>query len=195
MHGLINRSIQLFVVHTQGPDTWARVTQAANLDFTEFEAMMQYDDSFTPRLVAAMAEVLDRPGSDVMEDFGIFIVSDAGFEPVRRLLRFGGIDFVEFLHSLDDLDERVRLAVPDLTLPKLELTVHAEGHFSLTCDALISGYGHVMIGLLRAMADDYGALVLLDHQGSREGGEVVSIRLVDEDYSEGRTFELGAHVA
>ncbi|MEW9918941.1 heme NO-binding domain-containing protein [Marimonas sp. MJW-29] len=195
MIGLINRSIQLFVTYAYGAEAWARVALAAGLDFTEFEAMMQYDDSHTPRLLDAAAQVLEQSRDEVMEDIGTFIVSHHGFEGVRRLLRFGGIDFVDFLHSLDDLDERVRLAVPDLHLPKLELMPHRDGGFSLLCDASITGYGNVMMGLLRAMADDYGALVLLEHTGTHRGKEIVSIRVIESDYSEGRRFELGACTA
>lgn len=192
MHGLVNRSIQLFVTNTQSKETWAAVTRVAGIDFVEFEAMMRYKDVYTPRLLDAAAQVLGRPRNEIMEDIGTFVVSQKGFEAVRRLLRFGGIDFVDFLHSLDDLSERVRLAISDLTLPQVELRSHAEGEFSLLCDASFEGYGHVMMGVLRAMADDYGVLALLEHQGRTEDAEIVSIRLVETDFSEGRHFELGA---
>ncbi len=192
MHGLVNRSIQLFVTETRGKETWAVVTRVAGIGFVEFEGMMRYKEVYTPRLLNAAAEVLDRPRSEIMEDLGTFVVSQKGFEAVRRLLRFGGIDFVDFLHSLDDLNERVRLAISDLTLPQVELRSHSDGEFSLYCDASFEGYGHVMMGVLRAMADDYGTLALLEHQGKVGDAEVVSIRLVETDFSEGRRFELGA---
>ena len=49
-----------------------------------------------------------------------------------------------------------------------------------------------MMGVLRAMADDYGALVLLEHCGRAAGVETLKIILVEVDFSEGRSFELGA---
>ena len=55
---------------------------------------------------------------------------------------------------------------------------------------MLPGVGHVVVGLLRAMADDYGALVLLDHQGADDGAEVVSIHLLDQRHTEGRRFDL-----
>ena len=195
MHGLINRSIQLFVTVTHGKDVWNEVTRKAGLDFSDFEGMMRYEEAYTPSIIAALTEVLERPRADILEDFGTFLVSGAGLEPVRRLLRFGGIDFVDFLHSLDDLHDRVALAIPDLRLPRLELRAHTDGHFSLLCEAPLTAFGHVMIGLLRAMADDYGALVLLEHEGRANGAEIVSIRLVEQDFFEGRDFDLGARVA
>ncbi|KIN61609.1 Heme NO binding domain protein [Sulfitobacter noctilucae] len=194
MHGLVNRSIQLFVSHTYGVAQWEAVTRAAGLDFTEFEGMLRYERTYTPTLLDAAAEVLRRPRADLMEDLGSFLVCHPGFEAVRRLLRFGGVDFVDFLHSLDDLDDRVRMALSDLRLPKLELRVHGEGHFSLLCEAQVTGYGYVMMGVLRAMADDYGALALLDHTGAASGVETLSITLIENDFAEGRSFELGACV-
>lgn len=195
MHGLINRSIQLFVTTTYGKDAWTAVTKGAGLDFTEFEGMMRYSDTYTPKLLDASAKVLRRPRSDVMEDIGTFIVSDTSFEAVRRLMRFAGIDFVDFLHSLDDLDERVKLAVNDLVLPKVELYADNDGHFSLRCHPGIDGYGYVMMGVLRAMADDYGVLAMLEHLGVEDEMEVVSVRLIETDFAEGRSFDLGACVA
>ena len=45
---------------------------------------------------------------------------------------------------------------------------------------------------LRAMADDYGALVLLDHLGTGADGEVVAIHLLERRFAEGRRFHLAA---
>jgi hypothetical protein len=113
------------------------------------------------------------------------------FEAVRRLLRFSGVDFADFLHSLDDLRDRARLAVPDLILPSLELHAHSDQHFTLRCQASMSGYGHVMMGVLRVMADDFGALALLDHQGMQDGIETIAITLVAANYAQGRHFDMG----
>lgn len=44
------------------------------------------------------------------------------------------------------------------------------------------------------MADDYGALALLEHVGSGEGIETISISLVEAEFAQGRTFDLGARV-
>ena len=109
-------------------------------------------------------------------------------------MRFGGVTFVEFLHSLDEFPDRARLAVSDLELPELELRDQAATQFSLSCKSPISGAGHVFIGILRTMADDYGALVTLDHLGSSQGVETISISLIVSEYSEGRHFDLGARL-
>jgi hypothetical protein len=192
MHGLINRAIQCFVTDSYGADKWVEATRLADLNFVEFEAMLIYDDDITPRVLDAVSKVLARPREDVMEDIGTYLVSHPNVEALRRLLRFGGVTFVEFLHSLDDLPDRARLAVSDLRLPRIELRDHAPAHFSLVCDSPLAGYGHVMMGILRAMADDYGVLALLEHQGSGRGVETISISLIETEFAEGRVFDLGA---
>lgn len=192
MHGLINRAIQCFVTDSYGADKWVEATRLADLSFVEFEAMLIYDDDITPRVLDAVSKVLARPREDVMEDIGTYLVSHPNVEALRRLLRFGGVTFVEFLHSLDDLPDRARLAVSDLQLPRIELRDHEPGHFSLVCDSPLAGYGHVMMGILRAMADDYGVLALLEHQGGGQGVETISISLIETEFAEGRVFDLGA---
>ena len=106
MHGLINRSIQGFVWNTYGAEAWGKVAAKAALEVPTFEAMLIYDDVLTDRVLDSAASVLDRPRDEMMEDIGTYLVSHSGFEAVRRLLRFGGVDFEDFLHSLDDLPDR-----------------------------------------------------------------------------------------
>ncbi|MGR3760196.1 heme NO-binding domain-containing protein [Roseobacteraceae bacterium NS-SX3] len=193
MHGLINRAIQAFVTSTYGSDRWADVMNEAELGFTEFEAMLIYPDDQSQKMLAAMEKVLQRPLPEMLEDMGTFLVSNPQVEALRRLLRFGGVNYVEFLHSLDDLPDRARLAVSDLHLPALELVEQALGQFDLICQPGLPGYAHVMMGILRAMADDYGDLVILDHTGSQRDAEVITITLIETEFAEGRAFDLGAH--
>jgi hypothetical protein len=192
MHGLINRSIQSFVETTYGRPIWEKIAYAGGLDVSEFEAMLRYDDEVTLKLLDAASEVLERARGDLMEDIGTYLVSHPNTEAVRRLLRFGGVNFVDFLHSLDDLPDRVRLAVSELSFPKLELRAHGEDSFSLLCAAEIEGFGNLMMGVLRVMADDYGTLALLEHKGRIGANESLLITLVATDFSAGRLFDLGA---
>jgi len=42
------------------------------------------------------------------------------------------------------------------------------------------------------MADDYGALVFLEHRGVTGKAELIEVRLLDEGFASGRAFDLGA---
>ncbi len=190
MHGLINRSLQCFLRDTYGPDLWASVIFDARLGFDSFEAMLTYDPALTDDVINAAARQLDRSRETVLEDLGTYLVSHPNVEGLRRLLRFGGMTYVDFVHSLEDLPGRGRMAVPDLDLPSLALSELGSDRFLLFCSAPVQGVGHVMMGLLRTMADDYGALVLLDHQGIKDGAEVVEIHILEQSFAAGRRFDL-----
>lgn len=195
MHGLVNRSLQCFLRDSYGGSAWMRTAALAGISPEGFESLMIYDDEVTERLVLAAMQVLDRPRETLLEDLGTYLVSHPNTQSLRRLLRFGGVGFVDFLHSIEDLPARCRMAVPDLILPELELKEMTDGSFSLKVDPMMPGVGHVVVGLLRAMADEYGALAMLDHAGDDPqpgGGEVVSILLLDQGFAEGRHFDLAA---
>lgn len=185
MHGLINRSIQFFIQSTYGDAVWSGVARRAGMDVAGFETMLPYDDALTDAVLDAAAGRLSKPRSVLMEDWGTFLVSDPQLEPLRRLLRFGGDNFVEFLHSLNDLNGRARLAVPDLEMPELDLVEGAGNTFHLDCRWQLAGGRHIVAGVLRALADDYGALVLLE-----EEGDGLSIALLDSAFAKGRSFAL-----
>lgn len=190
MHGLINRALQGFLTDTFGKEVWERVRQDADLPFDGFEPMLTYDVVWTPRIIDSAARVLDRPRSAVLEDLGTHLVSNPRTEALRRLLRFGGVTYRDFLDSLEDLPGRAKMALPDINMPDIALEDCGSGEFRITCRFKVNGIGHVLLGLLRAMADDYGALVLLEHHGTTELGESLSIRLLDDAHGVARRFEL-----
>lgn len=190
MHGLLNRSIQGFLRRTYGEAVWLDVAARAGLGPDGFEAMLDYDDNLTDRVINAAALRLDRPRDALLEDLGTYLVSHPDLERLRRLLRFGGTGFVDFLHSLDELPDRARMALPELELPELDLNEQRPDRFRLMCKSPLIGAGHVILGLLRAMADDYGSLAVLEHEGSWPEGEIIRIDLLDPRFSEGRRFDL-----
>jgi Haem-NO-binding len=195
MHGLVNRAVQCFLRDTYGYDLWLRVARDAGVQPAGFETMVVYDAAVTEGLLDAAAHNLDRPREVVLEDMGTYLVSHKTVEALRRLLRFGGVTFTDFLLSLEELPDRTRLALPDLELPRMALDEDGLDLFRLTVRSPVAGAGHVLMGLLRAMADDYGALVLLDHSGGSDGADVLHINLLDGSFAEGRPFDLATTAA
>lgn len=192
MHGLINRSIQRFLRDTYGAALWQAVAEVAAVPAAGFEALLQYDDALTAAMLDAAADRLGKPREVLLEDLGAFLVT---LEPLRRLLRFGGIDYADFLMSLEELPARGRMALPELELPFLVLDSQSEGKMTLLVQASLPGWGPVLSGLLRAMADDYGALALIDLLAAGEGQDLVSVELLDTRYASGRRFVLAQPVA
>ena len=192
MHGLINGSIQCFLTDTYGGAEWRAIAARAGIASDGFEAMLTYEASLTWAVLDAAAARLETPRAMLLEDLGTYLVSHPNVAALRRLLRFGGDSFVEFLHSLDELHDRARLAVPDLDLPVLELVDNGHTDFTLHVRYDMPGFGHVLIGILRAMADDYGALVCLDYRGARHGVETIGVEVIELAFASGRDFALAA---
>lgn len=195
MHGLVNRSIQCFVEDGYGRDVWIAICRDGAIGFDDFEAMLIYDSAATDAILSAATSHLNRSRASLLEDIGTYLVTHTKSNGLRRLLRFGGADFTEFLHSIDDLKDRAQLALPDLEFPDLELKEYSPMSFCLHYRWHHRRFGALALGILRAMADDYGALVLLEHSpGQDEDGDndQISIDLLDVEFAEGRVFELGA---
>lgn len=189
MQGIVNRAIQCFVLNTYGRSVWVEVCKRAGLGFTNFEAMLDYDPGSTERVLSSVEIELNRPISSLLEDLGTFLVTHRSTEVVRRLLRFGGNGFEEFILSLDELPERANLALADLQLPEITLRISGNRQFKVLVGDGLSGFSWVLIGVVRAMADDYGALAMIDH-GQSDGRDCISISLAEDSFLPGRMFEL-----
>ncbi len=195
MHGLINRSIQRFLCDTYGAPLWQQVGEASSAPAEGFEALLPYDDALTFAMLDAAADRLGKPRDALLEDLGAFLVT---LEPLRRLLRFGGVDYADFLMSLDELPARARMALPEIDAPHLVLTVEGAGRLKLSVRGRVPGWGLVMSGLLRAMADDYGALALIDvapTSAVETTCDHITVELLDASHTRGRRFELAQPVA
>lgn len=191
MHGMINRALQCFLRDSYGAQVWSEVAVEADLGFDNFEAMLGYPDASTMSVLSASARHFKKPVEHLLEDLGTYLVSHPNVEAIRRLLRFGGDDFTEFLFSLNELEGRARMALPDLEMPTISVHPDGEGVFVLNCKHKMPGFGYALLGVLRAMADDYGALVLLEHEGWKDNGEeVIRVHLLEAAFAEGRSFDL-----
>ena len=190
MHGLVNRALQRFVCDTYGGDAWTNVADLAAVGVHSFEAMLSYDDAVTDAMLLASATVMGKPREALLEDLGLYLVAHPNCEVLRRLLRFGGDTFSEFLSSLDDLPERARLAVPDLNFPAIETVEMEICAYEILVWADYDGPGRVLAGVLQGMADDYGALATIEYQGQIAGGERLAVLVHDMAFAEGRKFDL-----
>jgi hypothetical protein len=191
MYGLVNRAFQRFLMETYGDDAWADVAREIGLRSEGFEPLLSYPDALTDRILQAASGRLGQPAGELLEDLGTFVVAHPSYEPARRLLRFGGADFVDFLHSLDALPDRARLALPGLDFPTLQVDAAPPDRVVLTCGSGLEGFSHVLCGVLRGIADDYGALATIDHVAEAgQGAARIIIEIHNSSFAAGRSFEL-----
>lgn len=196
MHGLILRAIQSFLRDIWGAAFWQSVAQDLRLPAQGFEAMLTYDPALGALVLDNAAARLNRSRDSLLEDMGTYLVSHPRRDGVRRLLRFGGAGFADFVHSLTHLPGRVRLAVPDLVLPAVQVTPLGPECFQVTVGQgvdLAPSLATMLVGLVRAMADDYGALVLIETEpGPLPGVRCIRIDLLDGHHALARDFRLAA---
>ncbi|PTX54304.1 heme-NO-binding protein [Litoreibacter ponti] len=193
MYGLVHRALQTFAQDTYGDALWRAAVAKAGLDVVEFEAMLTYSDEMFDAVLDSLSDQLSRDRALVLEDLGSYLVTHPNTNVVRRLLRFGGFSFVDFVLSLDDLQDRTKLAFPDLHLPRLEVEPHLDGAFGIWVFSEREGFGAVLQGVLRAMADDYGALVMLELRHATRydrSFEHLTVELFETDFAAGRSFDL-----
>lgn len=189
MFGLINHALEGFLRETHGDNRWQAIVAATGCGLDRFEPLLPYPADLTEALIAAASDHLGRPRDMLLEDLGIWLVAPRSGGRLRRLLRFGGVGYVDFLASLEELPNRARLALQDIRLPVIRLTERGGGTFRLRLEEPFAGALHVAVGLLRAMADDYGALVMIEVV---RGG--IGIHLLDASHAKGRRFALAATV-
>jgi hypothetical protein len=186
MDALLLRSLQSYVIDTFGNARWQTVCRRAELSVPAFEPMLRYEPGTADRVALVAAEVLGRSADAIWEDVGIHLVTHPEREGIRRLLRFGGVSYADFLHSLEELPGRARLALPDLEVPEVTLDALGEDRFELRCQSHLRATQRVLRGLLMAMADDYGALCLIE--AGADGCTLISV--LDRRHATARKFDL-----
>jgi hypothetical protein len=195
MLGIVNKAIENFLRDTYG-SAWNDVVQALDLDHSTFEPLLGYDHALTGRLLLAAEARTGKSHEALLEDLGIYLVSHPRYAPLRRLLRFAGVTFEDFLLSIDELPDRSRLALPDLELPPIRVFAIGPEEFELCCGPGLPGFAHVLAGCLRAMADDYGALVTLSLRSEGgDGAACIEVTLHAVAHSDGNGFHLAAQSA
>lgn len=188
MHGLILWIFEAFVRLTYGDQVWEKVLTDLDLHVQSVEPMFHYDVQIGLSILRQLSIEQSRDRNSILEDFGTFLVTDPRVERVRRLLRFGGVEYTDFLHSLEDLKGRARLAVPDLTLPDIQVDEVQPHVFQITCENAPKGAPYVLLGALRALADDYGSLAYLEILAEQQDNAVITVSLLERQHAEGREF-------
>lgn len=191
MHGLINKALQAFFTDSYGRHFWEDLTRTTDLGVVEFESLLEYPDRLTTLMLDYAETALERPRGEILEDLGTYLVAHGKMSGIRRLLRFCGATYHEFLHSLEELPGRAKLAIFDLELPEITVRERSVGKFTLSCHGGVPGLGHVLAGILRSLADDYGALVMVTIKNETKTGScLLEIDLIDISFTDGNSFEF-----
>lgn len=193
MYGLLNRAIECFVRDTYGDAAWYCVASACGLCDRTPEPLLPSPRDLSAALVAAASRHLGKPEAELLEDLGTYLVRHPRYETFRRLLRFSGRSFGDFLLSLDELADRIRMVLPDADLFSLSVQAYPGRRFEANCASTFPGFPRLICGALRAMADDYGVLATLELSPAGTPGHArIVLKVHAPDFAEGREFRLSA---
>lgn len=182
MHGFIIRGIELFLRARHGDAVWAVVSLQAGIDRRGTIMMRNYSTEVAQTILRTASEHLHMNRAELLEDIGGWVPL---LDAVRRIMRFSGSCFGDFVLSLDDLHDRGRVVLPGLDLPRIATRQTGPRQYLLTIAAESADWSPVLAGFLRGMADDYGVLAIVD---GGDGGLLVSI--ADDEFAEGSRFSL-----
>ncbi len=189
MHGMVHKGIGVFATDYFGSDAWDGLRRELGIDIDPASAT-QLNDLVATQILFNLADRSGRSKRDVMEDYGTFLMTSDVTSGIRRLMRFGGSDFLEYIDSLEDLPGRVRLAIDDFILPPLTVIQSSESTYKVWVETKLGAFTFVLIGMFRAMADDYGVLSEIKHEERRDTGDMISIKIFDVGFDAGRDFSL-----
>jgi hypothetical protein len=190
MLGVVNKAIEEFVITVHGGAVWQEVLRDIGTPGFRLEPMLMYEDEKSYALIRALSKRLSKPQQDILDDIGTYLVTPPNGGALRRLLRFSGSSFDDFLFSLDDLNDRVDLALPDLQLPQIMVIPQTIDRVHVRVSQTWSGFAYVLQGLLRAMADDYGTLVFLDVRRDITDSACIEVILIENNFSAGIDFDM-----
>lgn len=153
VYGLVNRAIEGMVAREHGAAAWGRILERAGVGDGGFVSNESYPDDTTYRIVAAAAQVLEKPADAILFAFGEYWVLNTALESYGPLMRAAGRTAAEFLLHLPNFHRRVRLIYPSLQPPMFECsdvgTTSLQLHYRSTrpaglesfVEGLISGIG------------------------------------------------------
>lgn len=171
MYGMINQAVKHLVVEKFGEAMWGKIRTEAGVEDDSFLSMEQYPDEMTYRLVQVSSEVLQIPPEAVLEAFGehwIVYTAEAGY---GELLNAAGSTLEECLRNLDQLHTRVSVGMPHLAPPSFRVEKAGDGVFLLHYFSDREGLAHLVIGLVRGLAERFEETVEIEQIGSKENGE------------------------
>lgn len=183
MHWLVRKSIESFLRETYSDDFWLTVCRSSGMSSRSSYII----DRHSQELITTASDRLEKPECELLEDLGAWIARQ---ERIRRLLRFSGRDFNDFLLNLEMLADRVSMVAPDLSVPRMQVTEEGADVVRVDFPPDESGWVSMMAGLVRCMADDYGALCLIWADENS-----LTVQISDGSFTPGRHFLLGEDAA
>ncbi|HUQ14827.1 MAG TPA: heme NO-binding domain-containing protein [Gemmatimonadales bacterium] len=186
MHGIVHAELQKFVIARHGRPVWQELLKGAGLGSKNYLTSQQYPDADIAALVTQAATMTGKPASELLEDFGEFMVPDL-MNMYRPLLKpeWRTLDLLE--HTEGTIHSVVRLRNPGAAPPQLRFrrVDPAEVHLSYNSNRKMCA---VARGIIRGVAKHFGESVTIVESACMHRGAPsceISIRLAARSQGRG----------
>lgn len=157
MHGILFTALKKYVKARLGPEAWDALRAEAGLDGRIYLPVQPYPDEEIQRLVSTASRITGIPATELLEDYGTFIVPDL-MTIYRGVLDPGWrtLDLID--HVENTIHRVVRLSSPGATPPELSVVRIAAERLVIHYDSprKLCSVGK---GLVRGIAAFYGETV------------------------------------
>lgn len=180
MYGVINQTVQSFVVDRLGPDAWERVAAYAGFSETCFVGVSPYPDALTLALIDGAAVELGVERDEALEGVGthfVAIADQVGFGPY---LTFYGDDWRSCVRGLDDLHARLSLTFEGFRPPHFVVEISDDGVVRLSYYSTRTGLAPLVKGILRGLGVWFGKPLSVEQLSFRSAGDDCDVFLVNE---------------
>lgn len=165
MYGMVNEGIRTFIEENFGQEAWQSICHEAQIGTTEFDRLGAYDDQVTYALVGAVSNHTRLPTETVLKVFGEYWVEYALQSGFKNLLKLAGDSFVERVRNLDEMHDRILMAMPNLKPPSFELDMINETTYRLRYYSDRKGLAPMVVGLLHGLAAQTQEQIAVEHLG------------------------------
>ena len=170
MYGLVNQAIEELVCARYGNATWDNIRQLAKTEVDGFVRMESYPDAITYNIVGAACQHLEISAEALLEEIGMYWVKFTGAKGYGEILESAGSDLFELLANLDDMHSRVAMVYPKLAPPSFECETLSSSKIVLHYRSHRDGLAHMVIGLIKGLADHFGDTITVERQLKKEDG-------------------------
>ncbi|MEO0344438.1 MAG: diguanylate cyclase [Pseudomonadota bacterium] len=170
MLGLINQGLRSFVLAFHGEKSWSAM-RARRAELPEdFEVLLDYPPDITTTLLAEIAMIRDVDRRDVLEDLGTYLVTNLWEARIRDLILTCGADFNNFMARAPVILQALEQIEPRSNCKAFSFKTKAKGQYEIRNSGDMLYAAPLIVGVLRAIADHFGALVTLKHKQNKWGG-------------------------
>ena len=182
MLGLINQPLVEFVRELHGEAAVRDLRRSVEGGQDRFEIFLEYPSSTTEVLLNFVAKLRGLDRDFVLDDLGTFAMTKLWGSALRDLALNSGADFEDFLRNLPHFLKAISFLDERWAAKNVHVRYRPDCQFDIICEGASAHLAPLFQGMLRAIADEFEALVLIE-RFSQNDAALVSIKVFDEGQS------------